>query len=163
MKSRSILTNLGEVLQLKKFDEAKEYFHEALEIFSDMAALSGDTTPPYQLISIYNNLGIVHDNLGDYPRAIDYYHRGIGLSNHVSDDKKNVAMLYNNLGGIHVKMGEYEQAFRNMDLALKIRRGFNDKSGEASSYRMLGILYKTQNRYNRRWKRFTVATALLLP
>jgi len=149
-KSRaSILTNLGGVLlQLKKFDEAKEYFHEALEILSDMATLSGDTTPPYQLISIYNNLGIVHDNLGDYPRAIDYYHRGIGLYKHLSDDKKNVAMLYNNLGGIHVKMGEYEQAFRNMDIALKIRRELNDKSGEASSYRMLGILYKTQNRYN---------------
>jgi tetratricopeptide (TPR) repeat protein len=83
------LTNLGGVLlQLMKFEEAKRYFHEALPIFIDLAEKRGDTIPPFQVISIYNNLGIVHENLNEYNQAIDYYHRGISLARRIPHQQK---------------------------------------------------------------------------
>ena len=142
------LTNLGGILlQLMKFEEAKRYFHEALPLFIDLAEKRGDTIPPYQVISIYNNLGIVHENLNEYNMAIDYYHRGISLASRIPQQQKTLAMLHNNLGSIHMKMGDFDEAFKNMNAALIIRKEMNDKSGEASSYRMLGILYKSQQNY----------------
>jgi tetratricopeptide (TPR) repeat protein len=144
------LTNLGGILlQLMKFEEAKRYFHEALPLFIDLADKAGDTIPPFQVIFIYNNLGIVHENLNDYNQAIDYYHRGISLARRIPHQQKTLAMLYNNLGSIYMKQGEFNEAYKNIDTALLIRKELNDKSGEASSYRMLGILYKTQQNYEK--------------
>jgi tetratricopeptide (TPR) repeat protein len=144
------LTNLGGILlQLMKFEEAKRYFHEALPYFIDLADKTGDTIPPFQVIFIYNNLGIVHENLNDYNQAIDYYHRGISLARRIPHQQKTLAMLYNNLGSIYMKKGEFDEAYKNMDTALLIRKELNDKSGEASSYRMLGLLYKSQQNYEK--------------
>lgn len=149
------LTNLGGILlQLLEFEEAKRYFHEALPLFLDLAEKRGDTIPPFQVISIYNNLGIAHENLNEFNLAIDYYHRGISLASRIPHQQKNLAMLHNNLGSIHMKMGDYDEAFKNMDAALKIRKEINDKAGEASSYRMLGILYKSQKNYERALSNF---------
>ncbi|MDP3443077.1 MAG: tetratricopeptide repeat protein, partial [Ignavibacteria bacterium] len=149
------LTNLGGILlQLMKFDEAKRYFHEALPLFSDLAEKRGDTIPPFQVISIYNNLGIVHENLNEYNQAIDYYHRGISLASRMPNQQKNLAMLHNNLGSIYMKMGEFDEAFKNMDASLMIRKELNDKGGEASSYRMLGILYKSMQNYEKALNNF---------
>jgi tetratricopeptide (TPR) repeat protein len=151
----NVLTNLGGVLlQLHNFEEAKKNFHEALPIFVNLAKRKGDTIPPYQIISIYNNLGIAHENLNEYNQAIDYYHRGISLAKRMPAEMRNLAMLYNNLGSIHMKKGEYEKAFQNMDIALKIRKDINDKNGEASSYRMLGLLYRYQNNYHKALDKF---------
>jgi len=142
------LTNLGGILlQLLEFEEAKRYFHEALPLFLNLAEKRGDTIPPFQVISIYNNLGIAHENLNEFNLAIDYYHRGISLASRIPHQQKNLAMLHNNLGSIHMKMGNFDEAFKNMDAALRIRKEINDKAGEASSYRMLGILYKSQKNY----------------
>jgi tetratricopeptide (TPR) repeat protein len=144
------LTNLGGILlQLMKFEEAKRYFQEALPLFINLSEKRGDTIPPFQVISIYNNLGIVHENLNEYNLAIDYYHRGISLARRMPHQQKNLAMLHNNLGSIYMKMGEFDEAYKNMDAALLIRKELNDKSGEASSYRMLGILYKSQHNFNK--------------
>jgi len=149
------LTNLGGILlQLMKFEEAKRYFHEALPLFIDLAEKRGDTIPPFQVISIYNNLGIAHENLNDYNMAIDYYHRGISLANRIPQQQRNLAMLHNNLGSIHMKMGAFDEAYKNMSAALIIRQEMNDKSGEASSYRMLGILYKSQQNYEKALSNF---------
>lgn len=152
------LTNIGGVLlQLTEFQEAKKYFHEALPLFLEMAEKRGDTIPPFQAISIYNNLGIVHENLNEYNQAIDYYHRGISLANRIPDQQRILASLHNNLGSIHMKMGDFEEALSNIELALKIRKQMNDKAGEASSYRMLGILYKTQNNHLKAIHNFDIA------
>jgi DNA-binding CsgD family transcriptional regulator len=56
-----------------------------------------------------------------------------------------------------MKKGEFDEAFKNMDFALTIRKEMNDKAGEASSYRMLGILYKTQNDYQKAIDNFNIA------
>ncbi len=144
------LTNLGGLhLQLHKFEESKEYLNEALQIFLSVSSDRGDTIPPTQVISIYNNLGIAHENLSEYNQAIEYYQRGISLAKRLSSEMRNLAMLFNNLGSSYMKRGNSTEAIENMEQALRIRIEMSDKSGEASSYRMMGIFYITQRNYTK--------------
>ncbi len=149
------LTNLGGVLlQLLKFDESKKYFNQALEAALELASERGDTLPSYQVVSIYNNLGIVHENLNDYNQAVDYYKRGIVIAKKMPNQQRNLAMLHNNLGSLFMKNFNYEEAHINMEQALLIRKSINDKNGEAASYRMLGILFKNQSNINKAIENF---------
>jgi tetratricopeptide (TPR) repeat protein len=155
------LTNLGGVLlQLLKFDESKNYFLQALDVSLDFASERGDSLPLYQVVSIYNNLGIVHENLNEYNQAVDYYKRGIVIAKKMPNQQKNLAMLHNNLGSLYMKNFKYNDALDNMEQALLIRRSISDKNGEAASYRMLGILYKNQNNISKAIENFYKGYAL---
>jgi tetratricopeptide (TPR) repeat protein len=141
----NVLTNIGAIhLQLQNFLEAKEHFTDALNAYNTIYSSKNDTIPPYQLISIYNNLGIVHENLREYSEGIDYYLRGISIASRMNDTKSTLAMLYNNLGSSYMKKGNSREALEAMNEALRIRKSIGDKFGLASSYRMLGIFYSGQ-------------------
>jgi tetratricopeptide (TPR) repeat protein len=117
------LTNLGGVLlQLLKFDESKKYFNQALEVSLNLSEERGDSIPPYQVVSLYNNLGIVHENLNEYNQAVDYYKRGIVIAKKMPNQQRNLAMLHNNLGSLYMKNFNYDEAHDNMEQALLIRR-----------------------------------------
>ena len=146
----SSLTNLGGLhLQLHKFEESREYLYDALHIYLEISKEKGDTIPPPQVVSIYNNLGIAYENENDYNKAIDYYLRGISLAKRMPSERRNLAMLYNNIGSSYMKRGNPNNAIENMEQAQKIRIEISDKIGEASSYRMMGIFYFSQNNYSK--------------
>lgn len=142
----NVLTNIGAIhLQLQNFLDAKKYFTDALNAFNIIYSSKTDTTPPYQLITIYNNLGIVHENLSEFNEGINFYLRGISLARRMPDSKSTLAMLYNNMGSSYMKMGNSREALDAMSEALRIRESIGDKYGQAASYRMLGIFFIEQN------------------
>jgi tetratricopeptide (TPR) repeat protein len=156
-----IQTNLGGLhLQLHKFEEAKVFFYKALDLFLDIAKGKGDTIPPHPVVSIYNNLGIAFENLEDYNKAIEYYSRGIGLAKRMPSQEKNLAMLHNNLGSTYMKRGQPTEALENMKEALRIRTELFDKTGEAASYRMIGIFYFSQENYIKALENFKLGFEL---
>jgi tetratricopeptide (TPR) repeat protein len=142
------LTNLGGVhLQLYKFEESKDFFDQSLQYYLEVSDERGDTIPPYPVVSIYNNLGIAFENLNDFNKAIEYYLRGISLAKRMPSQWKNLAMLYNNIGSSYMKSGRPAEALENMEEALRIRKEKFDKTGEASSYCMIGLLLKGQENF----------------
>jgi tetratricopeptide (TPR) repeat protein len=146
----NVLTNIGAIhLQLQNFLEAKKYFTDALNAYNIIYSTKPDTIPPYQLITIYNNLGIVHENLSEYSEGIDYYLRGISIASRMHDTKSTLAMLHNNLGSSYMKMGKSNEALEAMNEALRIRKSIGDKFGLASSYRMLGIYFTGQGEHQK--------------
>ncbi len=143
------LANLGGLhLQLIEFDEAITYLDEALEIYLNIADEKGDTLPPKQVISSYNNLGIAYENLEDYNTALEYYLRGISLAKRMPSEQRFLAMLHNNIGSCYMKRGNPDDALENMEEALRIRIANADKAGEASSYRMIGLFYSSEEMYS---------------
>jgi len=150
-----VKTNLGGLhLQLYKFEEAKVFLNEALQLFLAIAREKGDTIPPYPVVSIYNNLGIAFENLEDYNKAIEFYSRGISLAKRLPSQEKNLAMLHNNIGSTYMKRGQPTEALENMKEALRIRTELFDKTGEAASYRMIGIFYFSQDNYTKALENF---------
>ena len=59
----------------------------------------------------YNNLGVLHEALGELEQAKDYHQRALEIRINVLGAKHiNVARSYNNLGVVHKALGQLEQA-----------------------------------------------------
>lgn len=159
------LTNLGAIqLQMINLNEAKDYFLDALDVYNQISEKKGDTIPPYQLLTIYNNLGIISENEGNFNEAIEYYQRGIGLARRLPKSSINLAMLLNNLGSTYMKMGKNSDALVAMQQALSIRQAGNDLQGVAMSHRMLGIFFmgidKPDSMMIHFWRGYKLATSV---
>ena len=65
-----------------------------------------------------NNSGLVHEQLGDFEKAKEYYELALSI-----DQKKlglenvQVATSYNNLGSVHEQLGDFEKAKEYHELA----------------------------------------------
>lgn len=149
------MINLGGVLlQLNQYEEAQEYFHDALDLLITYYSEDSDLYPTHQIITLYNNLGIVHENLHEYNLAIDYYVRGVSLAKNSSDSSRYLASLYNNIGSCKIKQKEFDGAYESISASLNIRKANNDLSGLASSYRMLGVMYNLKGENSKALENF---------
>jgi tetratricopeptide (TPR) repeat protein len=141
------LANLGAIsLNMEQLDDAERYFLNALEIFNQATDENPNATPASQIIHIYNNLGVIHQQKGNYKQAVDYYERGISLARRADGQLTILAMLHNNTGSVYLDMAKPGQAFNSFNDALEIRLRTGDKIGEASSYRMLGLYHSYRNK-----------------
>ncbi len=92
------MVNLAAVrIRMEDFENAKQYLLEALKMYELHLSQTPDYSPLVQLITVYNNLGIVFQNQKLYSEAVDYYNRGIRLALGVKNIESTLAMLYNNL------------------------------------------------------------------
>lgn len=137
-----VMANLGAVyLQLKQYDQSREYFENALAYFEHLDTNDSLVMSVQIMVPVLNNLGIVCQALEDYPCAINYYSRGIGLTRNLTGAEKKLAMLLNNLGSVYLLQGKTEQAIDLINEAFEMRKEGNDLSGLVQSHRMLAEYY----------------------
>ncbi len=140
--------NLGAIhLKIEQHEQAKKYFLGALEAFRQLDP--GDTLNSFnkESIHIYNNLGVIHQREKDVIQAIEYYGRGISLARKTPGQNAVLAMLLNNLGSVMLETGKTEEAFSLIQEALEIRLQASDRSGEASSYKMIARYHNSMKNY----------------
>ncbi|MBL4656363.1 MAG: tetratricopeptide repeat protein, partial [Flavobacteriales bacterium] len=106
------------------------------------------TTPAARALRIalagaLNNIGFVHQNQGDIPLALEYYHKGLKIQEEISD-KQGMATSYNNIGLIHRHQGDIPLALEYYHKSLKILEEIGNKKGMASSYNNIGVIHKNQ-------------------
>lgn len=137
------LSNIGAIhLQMKQFEKAEPIFLSVLDLINEYSLSDqGDLLP--EIVTIYNNLGIVYRELNDKPKAIDYYNRGILIAQNLEIEDESVAMLYNNLGNVFNDLKHYPEAFNALQKALDLREKNNNLAGMAASYRNLGNYYQS--------------------
>lgn len=142
------MANIGAVrLQMKQFDKAEENFLEALNILNNLMEKSDHEKLFPEIVSFYNNLGIIKKEKGMIEEALDYYTRGIAIAKQLSGASDNLANLYNNLGKILTEQGKYTEAFDALSRSLEIRERNNDKAGISASYRNIGSYYLSVGDY----------------
>lgn len=78
--------------------------------------------------SVYNNLGFLYQERGDYEKALFSYQRAIEI------DPENIE-AYNNLGNLHTLKGNYKEAEFSYRKAIEIRPDY------VKAYNNLGSLY----------------------
>lgn len=143
------MANIGAVrLQMKQFDKAEENFLEALNILNNLMEKSDHEKLFPEIVSFYNNLGIIKKEKGMIEEALDYYTRGIAIAKQLSGASDNLANLYNNLGKILTEQGKYTEAFDALSRSLEIRERNNDKAGISASYRNIGSYYLSVGDYD---------------
>ncbi len=70
-------------------------------------------------VKCYTNLGLAADDLGEYPKAIDYHTKSLAIAIRI-EDKEGESTCYTNLGLAAHALGEYPKAidYHNHSLEL---------------------------------------------
>ena len=157
------LANIGAIhMQMNQFENAEPIYLSALQLLDELTTTDnkGETLP--EIVTFYNNLGIINRELGKVDTAISYYQKGIHLAKSLSAEDEYLAMLYNNLGNIYIDTQQYDLAFQALQTALDLRIKNNNVSGMASSYRNIGSYYLSRKEYKQAEKSLYKAAELAL-
>ena len=69
----------------------------------------------------YDNLGLVHNKLGDFEKAKEYHELALSITQKkLGPENVQVATSYNNLGLVHEQLGDFEKAKEYHEFALSI-------------------------------------------
>lgn len=90
-----------------------------------------------------NNMGYVYNIKGEIPKALEYYHKSLKISEEI-DDKEGVASSFNNIGMLHSSQGEISKALEYLQKSFKLREDIEDKEGVAMCLNNIGFIYNNQ-------------------
>lgn len=130
---RAIGRIYGEMGDYKK---ASSFYFQALK----SAEQTRDT---FAIVTLYNNLGTIHDRLHEYDRALEYYFKAQDLVNTQPAASKATVLptIYNNIANIYQSKGDFPSAKDYYEKTLALSRQTGNKSVEATANNNLGKLY----------------------
>lgn len=141
--------NLGAVrLFLMDFEAAKTYNIKALSILEEYAKDSGNAQLPPNVLSIYNNLGIILREQKKFDEAEKYLVRGIETARRSKDSSPILTKLLNNQAILFMLIGNIEAAARNLEESLGLSITLKDKPSESATRLNLGKLYREKQDYD---------------
>jgi len=88
-----------------------------------------------------NNFGIIQSEIGDLPKALEYYFISLAIREYVNDDLGS-SETYNNIGAIYGKLDDAKKSLENYEKAIVIAEKVNDNQLMAVVLSNIGILYK---------------------
>jgi two-component system, NarL family, sensor kinase len=116
-------------------DSALLFYHQAVSLSE------GADGEPATLAGALNNIGLIHWNLGDHEKAVEYYVRSAELFEQLGN-KTGLAHTYNNIGLLLSEDGNHDEALRYSRKALGIRQELGDRHGMAATYTNLGLIFE---------------------
>ena len=109
----------------------------------------------------YRILGTLHQSVGDYNKAQEYYKKALAITMEIGD-RGGEAVNHGNLGTMFQSLGNYKKAQEHYMKALSIRTQIGDRKGEAVVYRNLGTLFQSLGSYNKAQEYYKKALAITL-
>jgi serine phosphatase RsbU (regulator of sigma subunit)/tetratricopeptide (TPR) repeat protein len=106
-----------------------------------------------------NNIGIIHDYLGQYAEAMENYFKALPLQKQIND-QEGLAYTYNNIGLIYSNQNNFKKALHYYNLALEIRKKNNDSHGLSSVYNNIGIVQMNQDKHEEALKSYQASIAI---
>ena len=94
----------------------------------------------------YSNMGVNSLSRSDYPKALDYDFKALGI-NEALGDKQGVAACNGNIGLIYENRGDYTRALEYHAKALRINDSLGYKKGVAINAENIGNIYELQDDY----------------
>jgi signal transduction histidine kinase len=94
----------------------------------------------------YNYLGTNYAVKGNYPKALEYFHKSLSKYTAIGD-KQGVAFLCNNLGNFYRIRKEFPKAIEFIQKAIAININGNNKLDLAKNYNNLGSVYNLMANY----------------
>ena len=135
--------HLGKLLiQLAKFDKAKELYAILLEQTSDQN----------EKADIFHQFGQINHNQGEYSKALEYYEKSLEIiKKSLPANHPDLATSYNNIGGVYDNMGEYSKALEYYEKDLEIRKNTlpANHPSLATSYNNIGTVYNSMGEYSK--------------
>lgn len=132
-----------------------ESLRAALEAYERARALF-DTAGELQLQGVaLDNIGYMHDQLGDRTAALDAYNKALAFRRE-SGDRAGEALTLQGIGVVNIYLGNYDEALSRSEAVLTLAREMGDRSREAGTLHNIGGIYwstdemqKALNHYER--------------
>lgn len=93
-----------------------------------------------------DNIGIIYGQLGDYPKALQYFFDALKIYQGTGN-KKGIARNTGNIGIVYRLQGDYPNALNYFFKALKIYQELGVQSGIAINTGNIGVIYELQGNY----------------
>ncbi len=107
-----------------------------------------------------NNIANCHQNLGDRPKALDYYLQALNLMPNVRNPFYTATTL-NNIGVNYRELGQYDKAIDYFNQSLVMRQTIADQNGEAVTQSDLARLERSRGNFVDARKRIEAALAAI--
>ena len=125
---------------------------ESLAICQRLIPLSvfvfGESHP--SMVASYDSIGLVYNDLGDYPRALEFLEKGLAINEQVyGENHLYTGKSYNHIGLVYENMGDYPQALEYFKKGLAISKRFHGENhpDTAASYNNIGAVYYDMGDY----------------
>ncbi len=141
--------DLAEWLNLpRKYAEALAYlgynyritgnYEEALNNSFEVLKLAEDLNDPQFQDFAYSNIGLVFDNLAQYPESLKYHNLALNTPGTLMNRGHNL----NNIGNVFLGMEEWDSTLYYYRMALAIRLEIDQIEGIAESYNNIGEVHR---------------------
>lgn len=159
------LSNIGSVFRGQgEYEKALSYYEKAMNILTGSGKSSkehqtskmehpsclsavGGAAKDYKIIaSLFNKIGVVYDDMGNFETALSFYQKALNTSKKIKD-KHIMAAALGNIGIIYDNRGNYEQALKYYNEALHIETEQKNKRGIAGNLENIGITYNLMGNY----------------
>lgn len=137
---------------LGTFDTASTYLNQAKMYYLKSKSFKG-------LASIYNNLGLLEQGKGNFPKAKILFKQALNADTH-ANDVIGKSYTINNLGTVYYHQGIGDTANLYFEQARQIAIGVNDTAGIINYHSNLGLLLKDQGNFKEAIRHFTKAESL---
>ncbi len=107
--------------QLAEYGNATELLKQAFDLYESLKDFEGSAQSA-------NNIGLVYKNLGDFPVAMEYYHRSIFLAEQIGFRRCLMGTLLN-IGNVYFILGDYVRALEQYERSLLL----NDEIGHTQT------------------------------
>jgi len=142
----SVLSKL--TWNLRDFDLKKALYY-SLENYALVEELGLETEKP----QVYNYVGIIYRNMGNYAQAIDFYHKALVKAQALKLPTQE-AYAHNNIGEIFMLQNDGENAQKHIRKAIQMFQTLQDRRGEAYGYLRLGEAYEQQKEHQQALQAF---------
>jgi len=118
----------------------------ALVAYKQAVNLLNIENEPLKVANLYNNIGLVHANIGELELAMDNYSKAYTLYQvHGSDQDRTDS--YFNMAGLHIHLEHFDMAIKMIPTVINARKLYQDHSGVANAYGDLGTAYLKAGNY----------------
>ncbi|MFT6138159.1 MAG: signal transduction histidine kinase [Salibacteraceae bacterium] len=121
-------------------------YEKALHCFNRCLKLRIASGNQIGIASVFNNIGLVYFEQGDYSNALKYYLKSLKIEEKLKNEK-GISATLSNIGLIYKDQADYGTALKFYNRSLKIKIEIGDKMGESHALVNIGVVYMIQGSY----------------
>jgi tetratricopeptide (TPR) repeat protein len=127
---------------IRDYDHARDIYFALLELVPDTDVL--------KMAHIYNELGVLDDEIGDYASALQFYQKSIEIRRQfLPPNHRSLSVSYNNMGEVQRQMGDYFNALSTHKKTLDMKqKGLHPSDlSFAKTYNNIGLASELLGEY----------------
>jgi tetratricopeptide (TPR) repeat protein len=107
--------------------------------------LQAEASPNLAAIGGFQHqLGDIHDELGEWDEALDFYRRSLEIKERLGD-QAGAAQTLNNIGLIYANKGEWDEALDFYRRSLEMSERLGDRVGASNTWWNIGLVHEQQD------------------